>query len=89
MIHFNMKKYILITFLFISSGYFGQDKVESIMTLSEYLGYVKNYHPVVKQANLVIKSPGIPDKVPVIKRLKALNINIIDEIEFIAFSLKI
>ncbi|ARV16810.1 transporter [Polaribacter sp. SA4-12] len=24
------------------------------MTLSEYLGYVKNYHPIVKQANLVI-----------------------------------
>jgi outer membrane protein TolC len=49
-----MKKYILITFLFFTSGYFAQDKVESIMTLSEYLGYVKNYHPIVKQANLVI-----------------------------------
>ncbi|WP_087522538.1 TolC family protein [Polaribacter sp. SA4-12] len=49
-----MKKYILITFLFFTSGYFAQDKVESVMTLSEYLGYVKNYHPIVKQANLVI-----------------------------------
>ncbi|ARV07974.1 transporter [Polaribacter sp. SA4-10] len=28
--------------------------MESVMTLSEYLGYVKNYHPIVKQANLVI-----------------------------------
>ena len=31
-----------------------QEKVESVMTLSEYLGYVKAYHPIVKQANLVI-----------------------------------
>ena len=37
---------------------------------------------IIEQANLVIKSPGIPDKVPVIKRLKALHIDIIDEIEF-------
>ena len=27
---------------------------EEILTLSEYLGYVKSFHPVVKQANLVI-----------------------------------
>ena len=42
----------------------------------------KHTFKIVEQANLVIKSPGIPDKVPVIKRLKALNIDIIDEIEF-------
>ncbi|PQJ78306.1 transporter [Polaribacter porphyrae] len=33
-----------------------QEKVESVMTLSEYLGYVKTYHPIVKQANLVINN---------------------------------
>ncbi len=33
-----------------------QEKVESVMTLSEYLGYVKKYHPIVKQANLVINN---------------------------------
>ncbi|MCL7765262.1 TolC family protein [Polaribacter sp. Z014] len=49
-----MKKYILISFLFFTSGYFAQENVTSVMTLSEYLGYVKNYHPIVKQANLVI-----------------------------------
>ena len=49
-----MKKYILISFLLFSTGYFSQDKVESIMTLSEYLSYVKKFHPIVKQANLVI-----------------------------------
>lgn len=36
----------------------------------------------IEKADLVIKSPGIPDKVAVIQRLKALNIEIIDEIEF-------
>lgn len=37
---------------------------------------------IIERADLVIKSPGISDKVPVIKRLKELNIDIIDEIEF-------
>jgi outer membrane protein TolC len=33
-----------------------KDSLTSIMTLSEYLGYVKRYHPIVKQANLVINN---------------------------------
>lgn len=53
--------FILATFLasFMSPSALAQDP-ESIppnpvvMTLSEYLGYVKSFHPVVKQANLVI-----------------------------------
>ncbi len=49
-----MKKYILLALLFGFSTFFAQDKLDSIMSLSEYLGYVKNYHPIVKQANLVI-----------------------------------
>ncbi|MCL7754950.1 TolC family protein [Polaribacter sp. Z022] len=50
-----MKKYILIPFfIIVSTVVLGQDKVTSVMTLSEYLGYVKNFHPIVKQANLVI-----------------------------------
>lgn len=32
---------------------FGQDST-SIISLSEYLGYVKAFHPIVKQANLII-----------------------------------
>ena len=51
-----MKKYILIPFFIIVTSVFAQDKVVSVMTLSEYLGYVKNFHPIVKQANLVINS---------------------------------
>ena len=36
----------------------------------------------IEKADLVIKSPGIPDKVAIIQQLKSLNIEIIDEIEF-------
>lgn len=49
-----MKKIILILILSFNIGFYAQDKVESVMTLSEYLGYVKRFHPIVKQANLVI-----------------------------------
>ena len=49
-----MKKYILMLFLLISASVFSQENVTSVMTLSEYLGYVKSFHPIVKQANLVI-----------------------------------
>ncbi|WP_299665241.1 TolC family protein [uncultured Polaribacter sp.] len=51
-----MKNYIIIIFLLIFSQLKAQDTVNNIMTLSEYLGYVKNYHPIVKQANLVINN---------------------------------
>tara|TARA_B110000046_G_C13023889_1_gene412672 strand:- start:1004 stop:2404 length:1401 start_codon:yes stop_codon:yes gene_type:complete len=49
-----MKKYILVLFLLLFAKISSQEKIESVMTLSEYLGYVKTYHPIVKQANLVI-----------------------------------
>ena len=42
-------------FLFLCSGVmFGQINSNKILTLNEYLGYVKSYHPIVKQANLII-----------------------------------
>ena len=50
----HMKKYSIVLFLLIFFQQNAQDKVAEKMTLSEYLGYVKNYHPIVKQANLVI-----------------------------------
>ena len=49
-----MKKFILVLFLLMRGTFFSQEKVESIMTLSEYLDHVKTYHPIVKQANLII-----------------------------------
>jgi UDP-N-acetylmuramoylalanine--D-glutamate ligase len=37
---------------------------------------------ILEKAGLVIKSPGIPDKAPLVKLLKEKGISIIDEIEF-------
>jgi len=39
---------------------------------------------ILEKAGLVIKSPGIPDKAPLVKALKEKGIEIIDEIEFAA-----
>lgn len=49
-----MKKYLIAFFLLIFSKNFSQDSLNSVMTLSEYLVYVKKYHPLVKQASLLI-----------------------------------
>jgi outer membrane protein TolC len=46
----------MVFFLLIFSPQHAQDKINDIMTLSEYLGYVKSYHPIVKQANLIINN---------------------------------
>ncbi len=51
-----MKKIIYILCIIVVQQLQSQEQVESVMTLSEYLGYVKNYHPIVKQANLVINN---------------------------------
>jgi len=42
----------------------------------------KHSEKIILQANEIIKSPGISDKVDIIKKIKAQNINIISEIEF-------
>jgi outer membrane protein TolC len=44
---------LLGIFLITSVSISAQDST-SVITLSEYLGYVKTFHPVVKQANLII-----------------------------------
>ena len=49
-----MKKYVIAFFLLMFSFQHAQDKIRDVLTLSEYLGYVKRYHPIVKQANLTI-----------------------------------
>ncbi len=49
-----MKKF-LYTFLILTFSIANaQNKISNTLTLSEFLGYVKNYHPIVKQANLTI-----------------------------------
>ena len=51
-----MKKFLLIlTMLFFSTNY-AQEEISNQLTLSEFLSYVKNYHPIVRQANLVLNS---------------------------------
>lgn len=45
-----MKKIVL--FLLFSISHFAQEKNLKELTFNEYLGFVKKYHPLVKQANL-------------------------------------
>ena len=52
-----MKQLVLALFLCFSINLWAHDQTQSsdtIMTLSEYLGYVKTFHPIVKQANLIV-----------------------------------
>lgn len=49
-----MKKSFFYFLMLFAVSSFSQEKITSVMTLAEYLGYVKRYHPIVKQANLVI-----------------------------------
>ena len=42
----------------------------------------KHSEDKIVNASLVIKSPGIPDKAEIIKKVRAKNISVIDEIEF-------
>lgn len=48
-----MKKYIFLIYLLIFTS-LGFSQEANVLTFSEYLGYVKTYHPIVKQANLII-----------------------------------
>lgn len=48
-----MKKQIRVLFLlFVSAAFSQTDTNDTILGFDEYLGYVKAYHPIVKQANL-------------------------------------
>lgn len=49
-----MRIYILGLLLSVVSVGFAQEKVNSVLSLAEYLSYVKAYHPIVKQVNLTI-----------------------------------
>ncbi|MDT0558425.1 TolC family protein [Ichthyenterobacterium sp. W332] len=44
-----------LTYCFLIFGFIlNAQELQNTMTLSEYLGYVKTFHPLVKQANLVV-----------------------------------
>lgn len=48
-----MKKLLFIISCFSYLCVFTQENTSTILTLEEYLGYVKKYHPIVKQAQLM------------------------------------
>ncbi|MBP7506647.1 MAG: UDP-N-acetylmuramoyl-L-alanine--D-glutamate ligase [Prolixibacteraceae bacterium] len=52
--------------------------------IDKQIPFEENQHTedVILKASLVVKSPGIPDKVDIIKKIKAKQIQIISEIEF-------
>ncbi|MCV9932638.1 TolC family protein [Flavobacterium sp. LS1R47] len=47
-------KPIYLVFLFIGFTVFGQEPITKEFTYNEFLGYVKKYHPLVKNANLEV-----------------------------------
>lgn len=48
-----MRNFLVSIFILTTSILVAQDST-SVISLSEYLGYVKTFHPIVKQANLII-----------------------------------
>ncbi|WP_084399671.1 TolC family protein [Pseudotamlana agarivorans] len=48
-----MKRIILSLILIATCNLYAQDSLSTI-SLAEYLGYVKSFHPIVKQANLIL-----------------------------------
>ncbi len=50
----NISLHIITILLLGAQSLFAQQTIEETLTLEEYLGYVKNYHPIVKQAGLVV-----------------------------------
>lgn len=63
----------------------GQIKDKYKVELQQYgIAFEEGKHTMelIINADLIIKSPGIPEKAEVIKKVKAANISIIDEIEF-------
>ena len=49
-----MKRTIVYVFLCFSWIGFSQSNTNEVLRFDEYLGYVKKFHPIVKQANLII-----------------------------------
>ena len=50
-----MKKILsLVLFAFSWFSFSQSDSLENVLRFDEYLGYVKKFHPIVKQANLII-----------------------------------
>ena len=67
---------------------FGQIKDEFVAELKQYgIEFEQGTHTMerILKADLVIKSPGIPEKAPVMKAIREKEIKVISEIEFAAY----
>lgn len=49
-----LKRIGLLFFMALGQSFYGQIPNQAELTYNEFLGYVKKYHPLVKQANLVV-----------------------------------
>lgn len=64
---------------------FGKIKDKYKTVLSEYsIEFEEENHneEIILHADLVVKSPGIPEKAPIVKKLKERDIRVVSEIEF-------
>lgn len=64
---------------------FGKIKTQYQEILNRYgIAWEEMHHSLdrILEANLIIKSPGIPEKAPVMKEIRSKNIPVISEIEF-------
>ena len=49
-----MQRYVTLLFFLVTMAMYGQVQDSIVLRFNEYLGYVKKYHPIAKQAQLVI-----------------------------------
>ena len=50
-----LRTLLIISYSLIALSAFSQEENNNLLTFDEYLGYVKRYHPYVKQANLLLE----------------------------------
>ncbi|MFD1316219.1 TolC family protein [Namhaeicola litoreus] len=50
----DMKFSLVFVFFILSQFVYSQENSLSVLSLEEYLGYVKSFHPIVRQVNLVV-----------------------------------
>jgi UDP-N-acetylmuramoylalanine--D-glutamate ligase len=69
--------------VFVSDNDTIKEEYKTVLT-ERGIGFEENKHSedIIFSADLVIKSPGIPDKAPIISKLKESKIHVISDIEF-------
>lgn len=69
--------------IFVSDKGIIKEKYKEVLIHNE-IEFEENQHTESKilNADIIMKSPGIPDKVPLIKEVRALGISVVSEIEF-------